>query len=65
MKASEEDEDMIKQLQKAAVLRILTWRLQIITGAQADAMKTAAGNKAAGPMMAFAGNEYGSQMQAE
>lgn len=61
VKASEEDEDMIKQLQKAAVLRDPNMAAATITGAQADAMKTAAGNKAAGPDDGLCGNEYGSQ----
>ena len=55
VKASEEDEDMIKQLQKAAVLRDPNIADETLTGAKPDAMKPAAGNKAAGPMMAFAG----------
>lgn len=52
--ASKEDEDMIKQLQKNAVLRDPTLAAANIAGAQADAMKQAASNSA-GAMTGFMG----------
>lgn len=52
--ASKEDEDMIKQLQKSAVMRDPNMAAANLAGAQADAMRAAAANKN-GAMMGFMG----------
>ncbi len=52
--ASKEDEDMIKQLQKSAVMRDPTMAAATLAGAQADAMRAAASNTA-GAMTGFMG----------
>lgn len=54
VKAPEEDEEMIKNLQKAAAFRDPTMAAANLTGAQADAMRAAASNKG-GAMMGFMG----------